>query len=54
MPDLRQFMKRTYNSAVAWSWVMNGLRLASGVLLLPLLLQYLSEADFGMYFVFLH
>jgi O-antigen/teichoic acid export membrane protein len=54
MADLRQFVRRTYQSAVAWSWVMNGLRLASGVLLLPLLVHYLSEADFGMYFVFLH
>jgi len=54
MPDLRQLVQRTYNSAVAWSWVMNGLRLASGVLLLPLLFQYLSKPDFGMYFVFLH
>jgi hypothetical protein len=54
MPDLRHLINRTYNSAVAWSWVMNGLRLASGVLLLPLLLHYLNEADFGMYFVFLH
>ena len=54
MLDLRQLLARTYQSAVMWSWVMNGLRLASGVLLLPLLLHYLSEADFGMYFVFLH
>src|SRR5512134_3860885 len=54
MADLRQTLTRIYSSAVMWSWVMNGLRLASGVLLLPLLLHYLSEADFGMYFVFLH
>jgi O-antigen/teichoic acid export membrane protein len=53
MAEVAQLVKRAYRSAVAWSWVMNGLRLASGVLLLPLLIQFLSEPDFGMYFVFL-
>jgi len=54
MADLTQIVTRIYRSSVAWSWVMNGLRLASGVLLLPLLFRYLSKPDFGMYFVFLH
>jgi len=34
--------------------MFNGLRLASGFLLLPLLLHSLSEADLGMYYVFLN
>ena len=54
MIDPGRLLHRAYNSAVAWSWVMNGLRLASGVLLLPLLVHYLDEKDFGMYFIFLH
>jgi O-antigen/teichoic acid export membrane protein len=53
MPDLGKTFHRLYNSAVVWSWIMNGLRLASGVLLLPLLIHYLNKEDFGMYVVFL-
>jgi len=44
---------RLLRSAVAWSWVFNFLRLAGGLLLLPLLLTRLSEPDLGMYYVFL-
>ena len=44
--------RRLHNSAVGWSWFFNGLRLASGVLLLPLVLHKLPEAEFGMYYVF--
>ena len=46
--------QRLLNSAVFWSWLYNGLRLASGVFLLPLLLHSLSDADLGMYYVFLN
>lgn len=37
-----------------WSWLFSGLRLASGLLLLPLLLTSLSKADLGLYYVFLN
>lgn len=46
-------ISRLNQSAVLWSWVFNFFRLASGVLLLPLLLHKLSEPDLGMYYVFL-
>jgi Na+-driven multidrug efflux pump len=46
-------LKRLDNSAVVWSWVFNGIRLVSGLLLLPLVLHELSTADLGMYYVFL-
>jgi hypothetical protein len=43
---------RVQNSAVVWSWAYNGLRLASGFILLPLVLRKLSTPDYGMYVVF--
>ena len=46
-------ISRLNASAELWSWVFNFFRLASGVLLLPLLLHKLSQPDFGMYYVFL-
>jgi hypothetical protein len=47
--------KRIWNSAVFWTWIYNGVRLASGVLLLlPLLNRYLSKEDFGMYWHFVY
>ena len=46
-------INRLYNSAVVWSWVFNGIRLVSGLLLLPLVLHELSTADLGMYYVLL-
>jgi O-antigen/teichoic acid export membrane protein len=45
---------RLWNSAVVWSWMFNGLRLASVLALLPLLSHFLSDADFGFYFVLLN
>jgi O-antigen/teichoic acid export membrane protein len=45
--------KRLVNSAVFWSWIFNFLRLASGIILLPLVLHKLSTADLGMYYVLL-
>jgi len=38
---------------VGWSWIANGLRLAIGVFLLPLVLRMLSNEEFGMYIVLL-
>lgn len=49
----RQIVTRVWNSAVLWTWIFNGLRLASGILLLPLVVKYLPKEDFGMYFLFL-
>jgi O-antigen/teichoic acid export membrane protein len=46
-------LKRLHNSTVAWSWVSNGLRLAIGILLLPLVLRKLSAEELGMYIVLL-
>lgn len=53
MDRVRQLLSRAVRSAVIWSWGMNGLRLASGVLLLPLLVFRLSPADLGMHYVLL-
>ncbi|MFT5239223.1 MAG: O-antigen/teichoic acid export membrane protein [Candidatus Promineifilaceae bacterium] len=41
------------NNAVIWSWAFNALRLSAGLILLPLLLKTLTQADLGMYYVFL-
>jgi hypothetical protein len=46
-------LRRLGDSAVAWSWVANGLRLASGVIVLPLVLVKLPKMEFGMYYVLL-
>ncbi|MGD1089276.1 MAG: hypothetical protein ABR955_11200, partial [Verrucomicrobiota bacterium] len=46
-------LKRLNNSAVVWSWIFNGIRLVSGIILLPLVLRELSPADLGMYYVLL-
>lgn len=48
----KKIFRRAQNSAVAWSWVLNGTRLASGILLLPLLLHKLSAEDLGMFYIF--
>lgn len=45
--------KRVFNSAVAWSWVFNFSRFASGLILLPLVLRRFTTADLGMYYVLL-
>ncbi len=44
---------RLWNSTVVWSWAFNGLRLGSGLLVLPLLLHLLSDQDYGFYIVLL-
>jgi len=53
MSLLKQLCGRLWQSAVAWSWGMNVLRLASGVVVLPLLIAKLPKPDYDMYFVFL-
>lgn len=53
MPRFVQLLARARNSAVIWAWAFNGLRLASGLILLPLLVYQLPKAEFGMYYVFL-
>lgn len=45
--------RRLYNSTVLWSWVLNAFRLASGLLLLPLVLKHLTTTELGMYYVLL-
>jgi hypothetical protein len=47
--NLKQLAARFWRSAVAWSWAFNGLRLLSGILLLPLLVAF-PEKDLGFYY----
>ncbi len=51
--SFRSLVLRLWNSTVIWSWAFNGLRLGSGVLVLPLLLLLLSKPDFGFYWLLL-
>ncbi len=53
MARLTPLLARARSSAVIWAWAFNGLRLASGLILLPLLAYQLPKAEFGMYYVFL-
>jgi O-antigen/teichoic acid export membrane protein len=46
-------LKRVFKSAVAWSLFFNFFRLASGLILLPLVLRKFTTADLGMYYVLL-
>ena len=52
MERLRPIFIRLWSSSVAWSWGLNGLRLGSSLLLLPLLVR-LPTPDYGIYFVLL-
>src|ERR1017187_4503867 len=45
--------QRLANSTVLWSWILTGFRLATGLILLPLVLHQLTKADLGMYYVLL-
>ena len=45
---------RLRNAAVSWFFVLNALRFASGIFLLPLLLHSLSTPDLGFYYVLLN
>jgi hypothetical protein len=50
----KSFLVRVWNTAVFWTWIFNGFRVASGILLVPLLLRYLSSEDLGMHYNFLY
>lgn len=52
MMSFSTVLRRMHNSAVVWSWAVNGYKIASGLLLLPILLKVLSKQDLGMYYVF--
>ncbi|HXJ76064.1 MAG TPA: hypothetical protein VNM37_24625 [Candidatus Dormibacteraeota bacterium] len=43
--------RRLGNSAVAWSWGMSALRVASGVVLLPIIAWVLDPSDLGFFYV---
>lgn len=45
--------RRLQQSAVVWHWILNFMRLAFGLILLPLVLNTFTTADLGMYYVFL-
>ena len=51
--NARALLDRLRSSTVVWSWIYNGARLASGIILLPLVLRKLPEAELGMYYVLL-
>ncbi|HPY32275.1 MAG TPA: hypothetical protein PLT00_12285 [Verrucomicrobiota bacterium] len=53
MGRLKQVYSHLSQSAVVWSWIMNGLRLTAGNVVLPLLATKFVKPDFDMYFVFL-
>jgi len=50
----RELLRRLHGSAVGWSWAFNILRLASGLILLPLMLKKWTAEDLGMYYFFLN
>lgn len=52
--SFRSLVLRLWSSAVVWSWAFNGLRLGSGLLLVPLLALLLPNPDFGFYYLLLH
>lgn len=51
--SFRSIVLRLWNSTVIWSWAFNGLRLGSGLLVLPLLLLLLTTSDLGFYYILL-
>jgi O-antigen/teichoic acid export membrane protein len=53
MNRLRLLASHLWGSAVAWSWLFNGLRVGSALLLLPLLVRLLGKSDLGMHYVLL-
>ena len=44
-------LRRLRDSTVVWSWAFNFLRLATGLVLLPLVLHKLSTPELGMYYL---
>ena len=51
--DPAALARRLGRSTVVWSWGFNGFRLASGLLLLPLVLRKFSTEELAMYYVML-
>lgn len=51
MSKLHHYWSRSWRSAVVWSWLFNGLRLAGVLILLPLLTRILSKPDMGFYMI---
>lgn len=51
--QLPALLKRLLGSTVVWSWVFNIFRLATGLLLLPLVLIKLSAEELGIYYILL-
>lgn len=47
-------VRRIANSTAFWSWVYNAFRLASGLVILPLVFRQLSISELGMYYVLLN
>ncbi len=54
MTRILLLLRQAAQSAVVWSWGMNGLRLGSSLILLPLLVHRLSKTDLGMHYVLLN
>jgi len=50
---IHMMFQRLANSTVVWSWILNAFRLASGLIILPLVLRELTAPDLGMYYVLL-
>lgn len=50
---MKRSLKALLQTAVVWSWIFNAFRLASGLVVLPLVLRVLTKADLGMYYVLL-
>jgi O-antigen/teichoic acid export membrane protein len=48
-----KLLRRLQGSTVVWSWIFNFFRLASGLILLPLVLNKFSTDELGMYYVLL-
>lgn len=51
--SVRNLIVRGYNSAVVFTWLLSGLRIGQGLIVLPLLGYFLAKSDFGMYYVLL-
>ncbi len=49
----RAFLGRAFRSAVVWTWGYNCVRLFLGLILLPMVLRFLSQADLGMFYLFM-
>jgi O-antigen/teichoic acid export membrane protein len=45
-------VRRAYRSPVIWLWAFYGLRVASGLITLPIVLRVLTASDLGMFYVF--